>query len=573
MAATVDNARNLTLPIPDERRNEDAALCPHALNSDKRSMPGRWRLVVALLLCLLFMVGEVVGGVIAHSLAVLTDAAHMLSDVLAFAISLIAGYYALRKSNAAHTFGYHRAEVLGGAVSVLIIWVVTGILVYEAILRVMNPQDVDGRLMFFLALSGIIVNVVNFFVLSGTHAHSHNGGETAIEDGNGSLAMRSAVIHVAGDCVQSVGVGVAAVIIWLRPAWRIADPISTFVFAALVLFTTWRLVVDLIDIVMERVPRGFDLESLTAAMRCIPAVDDIHDIHIWALKPGGTAGAGENEGEGGAEVVELVEVDVSGGLAVEEGDGLQGDEEEIGGVGTGPGEGIFGPLTEVVDVGAGYEELASLDGVGDGFGVWGEAEADIERGGGCDVFEAGCPSAEDSGGEGAAADGGAGLQAQLGGGPGRSVDHSGDAETRDVLELEEAVYEGVQQSVIVGVEDVDGKESGCVENAVDYVGGGERCPHNVGPVPVLPGVGRFAVAAAVGIPVAVTGLGRARSAPREEGEEGLLFIGGLCDGRRWRASGDERAMGGWARDRQGWHVFDMNDSRRRDEKLIDMDGT
>lgn len=103
-------------------------------------MPGRWRLVVALLLCLLFMVGEVVGGVIAHSLAVLTDAAHMLSDVLAFAISLIAGYYALRKSNAAHTFGYHRAEVLGGAVSVLIIWVVTGILVYEAILRVMNPQ-------------------------------------------------------------------------------------------------------------------------------------------------------------------------------------------------------------------------------------------------------------------------------------------------------------------------------------------------------------------------------------------------------------------------------------------------
>lgn len=98
--------------------------------------------------------------------------------------------------------------------------------------------------------------------------------------------MRSAVIHVAGDCVQSVGVGVAAVIIWLRPAWRIADPISTFVFAALVLFTTWRLVVDLIDIVIEPIPHSFDLESLTAAMRCIPAVDDIHDIHIWALKPG-----------------------------------------------------------------------------------------------------------------------------------------------------------------------------------------------------------------------------------------------------------------------------------------------
>ena len=167
-----------------------------------------------------------------------------------------------------------------------------------------------------------------------------------------------------------------------------------------------------------------------------------------------------------------------------------------------------------------------------GVGAWGEAKADVECGVGSAVFEVGL-SVDDSGGEGVAADGGAGLQAQLGGWPGRSVNHGGDAETGDVLLFEKAIDECVQEGVVVTEEDADGEEPGGVEDYIDDVGGGEGEPHDVEPVPVIPGSGGFAVAVAggrpAGIPMADTGVGEARTAPGEKGEEGLLFRRGLCD--------------------------------------------
>ncbi|DBA66904.1 TPA: Metal tolerance protein 1 [Trebouxia sp. C0005] len=351
-------------------------LCRLATNKDGKGVQGKWRLIAAIVLCTLFMIGEVVGGIYAHSLAVLTDAAHMLSDVLAFVISLCAGTYALRASKASHTFGYHRAEVLGSMMSVLIIWVVTGILVYEAVLRIIHPQHVDGKLMFILAITGIAVNLVNLAILGGHHGHSHGGHDhshghghshapkkanTARHDdthaahdhthghhdghahkhgspakprrtashaqdhahaehshdhtdhdhsntdvaaghatgqtrtahaapGHGqhghshmSLGMRGAVIHVLGDCVQSFGVVIAAIIIWVKPEYHIADPICTFIFAIAVICTTRGMVRDIMDIVMERVPRGFDLPGLEKALSKVSGIlfisaDDV--LHV-----------------------------------------------------------------------------------------------------------------------------------------------------------------------------------------------------------------------------------------------------------------------------------------------------
>lgn len=359
-------------------------LCRLATNKDGIGVQGKWRLIAAIVLCTLFMVGEVVGGIYAHSLAVLTDAAHMLSDVLAFVISICAGTYALRASKASHTFGYHRAEVLGSMMSVLIIWVVTGILVYEAVLRIIHPQHVDGKLMFILAITGIAVNLVNLAILGGHHGHSHGHSHGGHDHGHGhshghgpshapkktsaarhddthaahdhtpghehaghahkhgspakprraashvhdhghaehghdhtdhdhsdtdvatgqthtahaapgpvqhghshmSLGMRGAVIHVLGDCVQSFGVVIAAIIIWVKPEYHIADPICTFIFAIAVICTTRGMVRDITDIVMERVPRGFDLPGLEEALSKVPGVCSIHDLHVWALKPG-----------------------------------------------------------------------------------------------------------------------------------------------------------------------------------------------------------------------------------------------------------------------------------------------
>jgi len=192
-------------------------------------------------------------------------------------------------------------------VSVLIIWVVTGILVYEAVLRVTHPERVDGKLMFILAVTGIAVNILNLFILGG-HGHNHGHGDEDAEAGNSanghqasahaeaadshahgasttSLGMGGAFIHVLGDCVQSFGVVIAAIIIWVKPEYHIADPICTFIFAIAVLCTTRGMVRDITDIVMERVPRGFDFTALEAALRGIPGVHSVHDLHVWALKP------------------------------------------------------------------------------------------------------------------------------------------------------------------------------------------------------------------------------------------------------------------------------------------------
>lgn len=266
--------------------------------------------------------------------------------------------------------------------SVLIIWVVTGILVYEAVLRIIHPQHVNGKLMFILAITGIAVNLVNLAILGGHHGHSHGGHDhghghshshgpkktnavshehthaghdhqhdhadhshqhsspakprktashvhshdhaghshtdtdtehnhnhsgVTVEEGHASahshdahaasghahhghshmsLGMRGAVIHVLGDCVQSFGVVIAAIIIWVKPEYHIADPICTFIFAIAVICTTRGMVRDITDIVMERVPRGFDLPGLEEALSKVPGVCSIHDLHVWALKPG-----------------------------------------------------------------------------------------------------------------------------------------------------------------------------------------------------------------------------------------------------------------------------------------------
>ena len=125
-------------------------------------------------LSVLFIAGEVTGGLIANSLAILTDAAHLLSDLASFLISLAALYLSSRSPTSQLSYGFHRAEILGALISVLIIWLITGILVYEAVLRIISPQDVDGKIMFIVAISGLGVNVLmGLVLLQSGHGHSH----------------------------------------------------------------------------------------------------------------------------------------------------------------------------------------------------------------------------------------------------------------------------------------------------------------------------------------------------------------------------------------------------------------
>eukprot|EP00794_Sanderia_malayensis_P012305 gene12305-13574_t len=274
------------------------------------------KLVIASIVCLLFLIGEFVGGYLANSLAVMTDAAHLLSDFAGFMISLFAIWLGTRKATKKMSFGWHRAEVMGALLSVLIIWILTGILVYEAVMRLIKGNiKIDAVIMLITSGIGVVINIILGATLHGGHGHSHGGGshshgsnsssneidhtesepilssEVGVVDPKKHLQhkdinVRAAAIHVIGDLVQSVGVFVAALLIYFKPTWVIADPISTFLFSILVLITTITILRDILTVLMEGTPKGLDFRSVMNDLRDIREVKAVHNLHIWSLTMG-----------------------------------------------------------------------------------------------------------------------------------------------------------------------------------------------------------------------------------------------------------------------------------------------
>lgn len=270
----------------------------------------RRKLVVASFVCLLFVIAEVVGGLLAGSLAIMTDAAHMLSDFAAFLISLFAIWVAHWLPDKKRTFGYYRAEVLGALVSVLIIWVLTGVLVYLAVQRVITRDfDINADIMLITAGIGLGVNILLGIILHQTgmgHNHSHGMGSShghghshssnkeesirRISRSNSlrhsekqNINVRAAFIHVLGDIVQSVGVLIAAYIIKFKPEWKLADPICTFVFSLVVLITTLNILKETIHVLMEGTPKDIKYNSVKMSLESIEGVVAAHSLHIWSL--------------------------------------------------------------------------------------------------------------------------------------------------------------------------------------------------------------------------------------------------------------------------------------------------
>jgi len=279
------------------------------------------KLIIASIVCLLFMIGEFVGGYISHSLAIMTDAAHLLSDFGGFMISLFALYLGTKKPSKKLSFGWHRAEVMGALISVLIIWVLTGILVYEAVMRIKRgTYDVDPVIMLITSGVGVVVNIILGITLHGSgHGHSHGlgGGHSHGDSGKSSLNsshdanmtssetsgilqesksrlrkdlnVRAAFIHVLGDLVQSVGVFFAALLIYFKRNWMIADPICTFLFSVLVLGTTLTILKDILLVLMEGTPKGLDFKEVFEDLQNIRAVKMVHNLHVWSLTMGTAA--------------------------------------------------------------------------------------------------------------------------------------------------------------------------------------------------------------------------------------------------------------------------------------------
>eukprot|EP00798_Chlamydomonas_sp_ICE-L_P005074 gene5074-34872_t len=266
------------------------------------------KLIIACILCFAFMCIEVAGGYYAGSVAIMADAAHMMSDVAGFGVSLFATIVVSRRSSTwSYSFGYHRAEIIGALLSIMMVWAVTGALVWEAVLRILNPRPVDGKIMVIISVAGIIFNLI---ACNHAHApaegngHAHGGSKekkAALEKKKRNMNMEAAALHVLGDLVQSIGVAIAGALIWYfqdDPRWLIADPLCTFLFAILVVMTTVSIIRDIMHTLMERAPHN------------VPGVQDVHDLHVWSLSssiPILTAHIHKNEGADSDQVLEKVE--------------------------------------------------------------------------------------------------------------------------------------------------------------------------------------------------------------------------------------------------------------------------
>lgn len=242
------------------------------------------------------MAVETIGGVKAHSLAVLTDAAHLLSDVVGFSISLFAVWVSGWDATKEHSFGYHRLEVLGALLSVQLIWLVSGLLIYEAIQRMFHPQSkVNGKLMFAIAAFGLIINFVSVVWLGHDHSlhchsynpckdhdHDHKMQELHPRNEEESLKLVSAAsscskptniniegayLHVISDLIQSVGVMVAGAFMWFKPEWLVVDLLCTIFFSIFALSTTIPMLRTIFSLLMERTPKEVDIVQLENGLK------------------------------------------------------------------------------------------------------------------------------------------------------------------------------------------------------------------------------------------------------------------------------------------------------------------
>ena len=224
-----------------------------------------------------FMVAEVVGGVLSNSLALLADSGHMLADVGALALSLVAMRLALRPPSPERTFGYVRMEILAALVNGATLLVISGWIVWEAWGRLGAPQEVDGPLMMGVAGVGLIVNVVGAALL---HTHADE-----------NLNVRGAYLHVLGDLLGSLGAMGAGALILLT-GWTPIDAIVSILIAGLILLGAWRLVKEATGVLLEMVPPHVDMEGVLEDLQSIPNLHGVHDLHVWTLTSGFVALSG-----------------------------------------------------------------------------------------------------------------------------------------------------------------------------------------------------------------------------------------------------------------------------------------
>ena len=237
------------------------------LSSDRR------RLLIVLAITALFFAAELIGGYYANSLALMTDAVHVLTDIAALCLSLLTLWISGRPASGAKTFGYLRAEILGALFNGLLLWVLVVFVWFEAAQRLRHPPEVHSPTMIAVATVGIAVNSFSAWMTSGA-------GQGQV--GRAGMAVHAVFLHVVSDLVGSIGVLIAGGLTWFT-GWREADPIVSILIGCLIVYGSWELVRDGVDILMESVPSHIDLDELRRDLLAVNGTEEVHDLHVWCL--------------------------------------------------------------------------------------------------------------------------------------------------------------------------------------------------------------------------------------------------------------------------------------------------
>ena len=237
----------------------------------------RRRLTLALVITAIVMLVELIGGWLSGSLSLLADAAHMLADVAALGLALVAAWIAQRPATPERSFGFMRLEILAAFINGAVLFGIAIGIGIEAWHRLHAPQLVNGPLLLGVAAVGFAANLAAVVVLHRGHEHSLN--------------QRGAYLHVLGDLLGSVGALVAGVIV-LTSGWIMADPLISVLIGSLVLISAWRLVKESTDVLLEATPRHIALSDVHDRIATVPGVESVHDLHLWTVTSGVVAMSG-----------------------------------------------------------------------------------------------------------------------------------------------------------------------------------------------------------------------------------------------------------------------------------------
>jgi cobalt-zinc-cadmium efflux system protein len=237
---------------------------PHSRGSEERR-----RLQLVLTITLLYFAAELVGGWFANSLALLTDAVHILTDIAALCLGLFTLWISSRPATAGKTYGYQRAEILGALFNGLLLWLLVAFIWFEAGERLSHPPAVKALPVMIIAAIGIVMNLAFAWITVGSAGRS------------AGMALRAVLAHVLSDLIGSVGVLLAGALTYF--GWREADSGVSFLIGCLILYGSWGLIREGVDILMESVPADVNLDELRRDLLAVSGTRELHDLHVWCL--------------------------------------------------------------------------------------------------------------------------------------------------------------------------------------------------------------------------------------------------------------------------------------------------